>query len=58
MKIDRMGALIVMSHLIITLAILGIYAYTLFFGESRHNITNNFNRHYWLLVRFNGVNGY
>jgi len=34
MKIDRMGALIVMSHLIITLAILGIYAYTLFSGKA------------------------
>jgi hypothetical protein len=33
MKIDRMGVLILMSHLIITLAIVGIYAYTVISGH-------------------------
>lgn len=32
MKIDKMGVLILMSHLIITLVILGIYGYTLHTG--------------------------
>lgn len=32
MKIDRMGVYVLMSHLIITLAILAIYAYTLYTG--------------------------
>lgn len=33
MKIDRMGVLVLMSHLIITLVILGIYGYTLHTGQ-------------------------
>jgi len=33
MKIDRMGVFVLMSHLLITLAILGIYAYTLHTGQ-------------------------
>jgi uncharacterized membrane protein YfcA len=33
MKLDRMGVLVLMSHLIITLAIIGIYGYTLFTGH-------------------------
>lgn len=32
-KIDRMGVLVLMSHLIITLAFIGVYAYTLFSGQ-------------------------
>lgn len=31
-KLDRMGLLLVMSHLVITLAILGIYAYSMVSG--------------------------
>lgn len=34
MKIDRMGVLVLMSHLIITLVILGIYGYTLHSGQA------------------------
>lgn len=33
MKIDRMGVYVLMSHLIITLVILGIYGYTLYTGH-------------------------
>jgi hypothetical protein len=33
MKVDRMGVLVLMSHLIITLAVIGIYAYTLHTGH-------------------------
>jgi len=33
MKIDRMGVLVLMAHLIITLTILAIYAYTLHSGQ-------------------------
>lgn len=33
MKIDRMGVFVLMSHLIITLVILGIYGYTLHTGN-------------------------
>lgn len=33
MKIDRMGVLVLMSHLIITLVILAIYGYTLHTGQ-------------------------
>lgn len=32
-KIDRMGVLVLMSHLIITLAFIVIYAFTLFHGQ-------------------------
>lgn len=32
-KIDRMGVLVLMSHLIITLSFIGVYAYTLFSGQ-------------------------
>lgn len=32
-KLDRMGVLVLMSHLIITLAFIGVYAYTLFSGQ-------------------------
>ena len=31
-KTDRMGLVIIMSHLIITLVVLGIYAYSIFAG--------------------------
>jgi hypothetical protein len=34
MKLDRMGVFVLMSHLIITLAILGIYGYTLYTGHA------------------------
>jgi hypothetical protein len=33
MKIDRMGVLVLVSHLIITLVILGIYGFTLYTGQ-------------------------
>lgn len=33
MKIDKLGVLVLMSHLIITLAILAIYGYTLYTGN-------------------------
>lgn len=33
MKIDKMGVLVLMSHLIITLVILAIYGYTLHTGQ-------------------------
>jgi hypothetical protein len=33
MKIDRMGVLVLMSHLLITLAIIGVYFYTLHTGQ-------------------------
>jgi uncharacterized membrane protein YfcA len=33
MGIDKMGVAVLMSHLIITLAVLGIYGYTLFTGH-------------------------
>jgi hypothetical protein len=33
MKVDRMGVLVLMSHLIITLAVIAIYAYTLHTGN-------------------------
>jgi hypothetical protein len=33
MKVDRMGVLVLMSHLVITLAVIGIYAYTLHTGN-------------------------
>lgn len=32
-NIDRMGVLVLMSHLIITLAFIGVYAYTLISGQ-------------------------
>lgn len=32
-RLDRMGVLILMSHLLITLAFIGVYAYTLFSGQ-------------------------
>jgi hypothetical protein len=34
MKIDRMGVYVLLSHLIITLAILSIYGYTLYTGHA------------------------
>jgi hypothetical protein len=34
MKIDKMGVYVLLSHLIITLAILSIYAYTLHTGQA------------------------
>lgn len=34
MKLDRMGVLVLLSHLIITLAIVGVYAYTLATGQA------------------------
>lgn len=33
-NIDGMGLVILMSHLIITLALLGVYSYTLFIGQA------------------------
>lgn len=33
MRIDRMGVLVLMSHLIITLCVLAIYGYTLHSGQ-------------------------
>lgn len=33
MKVDRMGVMVLLSHLIITLVILGIYGYTLHTGH-------------------------
>ncbi|MCU7526196.1 MAG: hypothetical protein HF308_17105 [Ignavibacteria bacterium] len=33
MKIDKMGVLVLMSHLIITLAIIGVYFFTLYNGH-------------------------
>lgn len=33
MKIDRMGVYVLLSHLIITLAVLAIYGYTLYTGQ-------------------------
>lgn len=33
MKTDKMGVLVLMSHLLITLVILGIYGYTLHTGQ-------------------------
>jgi uncharacterized membrane protein YfcA len=32
MKIDRMGVMVLMSHLIITLAVIGAYLFTLYKG--------------------------
>jgi uncharacterized membrane protein YfcA len=32
MKIDRMGVYVLMSHLVITLAVIGAYLYTLYKG--------------------------
>lgn len=32
-KVDRMGVLVLMAHLIITLAFIGIYGYSLFSGH-------------------------
>jgi hypothetical protein len=34
MKIDRMGVYVLMSHLLITLAILGVYWYTIHIGQA------------------------
>lgn len=34
LNIDRMGVFVLMSHLIITLTILGIYGYTLYTGHA------------------------
>lgn len=31
-RVDRMGLVLIMSHLVITLVVLGIYAYSLFAG--------------------------
>jgi len=33
MKIDRMGVLLLMSHLVITLSIIAVYTYTLASGQ-------------------------
>lgn len=32
-NIDKMGVIVLMSHLIITLTFIGVYAYTLFNGQ-------------------------
>jgi hypothetical protein len=34
MKLDRMGVFVLMSHLLITLAILGVYWYTIHIGQA------------------------
>lgn len=40
MKIDRMGVLVLMAHLIITLAIIGLYGYSLHSGKPVTSIEN------------------
>lgn len=40
MKIDRMGVLVLMAHLIITLAILALYGYSLHNGKPVTSIEN------------------
>lgn len=40
MRIDRMGVLVLMAHLIITLAILALYGYSLHYGKPVTSIEN------------------
>lgn len=40
MKIDRMGVLVLMAHLVITLAIIGLYGYSLHTGKPVSSIEN------------------
>jgi hypothetical protein len=37
-KVDRMGVLVLMSHLIITLAVLGLYAYFVHMGKDTTSV--------------------